>query len=214
MARLRYNLEVAKPTVRQRVLDYVRDHPDASAGQVARGLGLSAASSRHHLRILQRDGRIALAGFGSRTSRGRPVKLCRLSERVRGDNLAGLAGLLLIEARELLGRHWEDLEGRLVQGLERQVGPIERDTAAGARRLAVLADRLNALHYEASWEAGAQGPRVLFAHCPYAAIIADHPELCRVDARMLEGKLGVKVAQVSKIESRPGGQARCTFVLK
>lgn len=209
-----YTGRMARVTVRQRVLDYVRDHPDAAADQVARGLGLSSASCRHHLGILQRDGRISLAGVHPRKSKGRPAKLYRLSERLRGDNLGGLADVLLTEARGLLGNRWEDLEARLVQGLEGKVGPIEHDAATVSRNLGLLVDRLNALHYEASWEAGAQGPRVLLGHCPYAAIIADHPELCRVDARMLQGKLGVKVAQVSKIESRAGGQARCTFVLK
>ena len=48
-----------------------------------------------------------------------------------------------------------------------------------ARRLNSSVEKLNQMNYHARWEAGPQGPRLIFGHCPYAALIGKHPELCQ-----------------------------------
>ncbi len=106
----------------------------------------------------------------------------------------------------------EALVKALVRGLMKQIGANEL-RAPSARRIASLVSRLNALHYQANWEAGAQGPRILFRHCPYAEIIQAHPELCRMDAELLSQRLGARATQVSKIDLRLGGSPHCIFVL-
>ncbi len=55
---------------------------------------------------------------------------------------------------------------------------------------------------------------MLFGHCPYAAVIDKHPELCLMDARMLGVQLGTTATQTAKIDSRPEGQAHCIFVFE
>ncbi len=67
---------------------------------------------------------------------------------------------------------------------------------SATQRVVRLTDRLTELAYAASWEAGAEGPRILFGHCPYAAIIAKHPELCSMDAQVLSLEMGLPVQQV------------------
>ncbi len=101
----------------------------------------------------------------------------------------------------------------LVNGLLEQLG-VSEAPAAGPRRLAWLIEKLNQLHYEASWEAGEKGPRILFGHCPYAAIIDKHPELCGVDVQALGHAVGLHATQTAKLEARLGGQTHCVFVLK
>jgi len=61
-----------------------------------------------------------------------------------------------------------------------------------ARRLNLIVEKLNQMNYHARWEAGADGPRIIFGHCPYAAIVGKHPELCDMD-----------VSLVSQLASRP-----------
>ncbi len=201
-------------TVRNRVLGYLREHPDASAAQIGRGLGLETPSVRYHLGSLCRDGAIIVAGARGRRTRGRPTKVYRLSERLRGDNLCGLAAALLNELRSRPRPQRAAALGGIVKGLEDQVGSVAASQGASAKTLGLLVDRLTALHYEASWEAGSEGPRLLFAHCPYAEIIEAHPELCQIDAGVLERKLGVPVLQLSKIDPRLGGPAHCVFALQ
>ena len=81
------------------------------------------------------------------------------------------------------------------------------------RRLASTIERLNSMHYQARWEAGAEGPRIILGHCPYRAIIADHPELCQMDAALLTELLQDEVMQTAKLEPGAGGLPFCGFVL-
>ncbi len=197
-------------TVRHKILAYLAQHPNASASQVGLALGLAPASVRHHLGILKADGRVSLRGERRARSRGRPTKVFGLSERIRGDNLAGLATTLLDAVVTPSGLIDDRILATLVQGLLDQVGWMDEGGSAQGR-LSRLVDRLNVLHYEASWEAGAAGPRVLLGHCPYAAIIDKHPELCLMDARMLGAQLGTTARQTAKIDDRLQGQAHCIF---
>jgi predicted ArsR family transcriptional regulator len=77
--------------------------------------------------------------------------------------------------------------------------------------LNLVVEKLNQMNYHARWEAGAEGPRILFGHCPYAAIIARHPELCKMDASLLEELMGRSATQTSKIGR--DGSLLCVFVL-
>jgi len=67
------------------------------------------------------------------------------------------------------------------------------------------------MNYHARWEAGRAGPRVILGHCPYAAIIEKHPELCQMDAALLEELTGESAEQVAQI-GRDKSQA-CVFVM-
>jgi predicted ArsR family transcriptional regulator len=71
-------------------------------------------------------------------------------------------------------------------------------------------DRLSALHYEPRWEARAAGPEIILGHCPFASIIARHPELCQLDAHLLEQGL---VRQAAKLEPNQRGLPICIFAV-
>jgi predicted ArsR family transcriptional regulator len=211
---MQYNACVFRTTARQRILEYLRKEMPVSAAQISRATSISAASVRYHLRFLMSDGRIVVVGETQPRGRGRPVKLYRASERVLGDNLAMLSDALLEAWRGAVPvRSEETLLKTLAQGLMSRMRPNELE-APTARRLASLVDRLNALHYQTHWEAGAQGPRILFRHCPYAKIIDAHPELCRMDAELLSQGLDARATQVSKIDLRLEGSTHCIFVLR
>jgi predicted ArsR family transcriptional regulator len=80
------------------------------------------------------------------------------------------------------------------------------------KRLVRAVARLNELHYRARWEASAAGPRVILGHCPYTAIVADYPELCRMDAFLLETRLGSAVTQTAKLQLNAKGLPFCAFL--
>ena len=200
-----------KSTSRQRVLAYLRRQPGASAGQIGSGLKMTAPAVRHHLGILESDGRIVAVGQERLGGRGRPVRRYRLSDRVLGENLAMLSDSLL---HSCAGRPRRGaLLPVLAAGLLRQLGA---GPAAGpaASRLARLVDDLNAAHYAARWEAGAEGPRIVFGHCPYAAIIEDHPELCQMDALALGQRMQADATQTAKIDPHGQGPDHCMFRLR
>ncbi len=80
-----------------------------------------------------------------------------------------------------------------------------------AKRLNLAVEKLNQMNYHARWEAGSQGPRLIFGHCPYAAIIEKHPELCRMDEEMLNKLMGDAAAQMFKIGKE--GSSVCVFAI-
>ena len=199
---------VTLPT-RLRILEYLRRNHTTTAPELGRALNMTAANVRHHLSMLVTNDLLEIIGR-RREGRGRPERVYGLSRRVLGDGLDRLSAALL---GELLSGRGEDDQARMLQSVAQR---LAGDPPAGLalplpRRLALAIERLNGLHYLSRWEAGPSGPRLIFGHCPYRAIIADHPELCRLDASLLEAWLGMPAVQQAKLESTSRGETYCIF---
>jgi len=204
-----------KPNARQRILNYLQNHHGVTAAEIGRALRVTPANIRHHLSILATDGRAKIVGERrpSGPGRGRPVQMYGLGDTASGDNLSGLAEAALTQWLATLPPDRRDSAlGALAAHLA--------DVPAGGRpgpitgRLARAVTRLNALSYRARWEAHAQGPRVIFEQCPYAAILDKHPELCRMDGLLLKELLGAETAQTARLELNARGLPFCMFLLK
>lgn len=201
-------------TARQKILALIGRRGGASAAQIARALDMSAPAVRHHLAILRRDGRIVHDRLEPKRGRGRPEKVYRLSDRLLGENFASLSDALLDTwLGQLPASKREPALRSVGEKLAVGAGAVDRSLAA-SRRMVELTDRLNQLNYRAGWEAGASGPRVLLGHCPYAAIIGRHPELCAVDAAFLAKMAGAQVEQLAKLDPNAGGPTHCVFALQ
>lgn len=190
-------------TSRQKILTHLKKTRFASAREIARALKLSAPNVRHHLSILCSDGRVEMTSTHNREGRGRPEKVYSLSQAVLGDNLSALADAVLSEAGTTLN----------MEAVARQILDANQFTGLSMnRRLALLVEKLNEMHYQARWEAGAGGPRVLFGRCPYAQVIEGHPELCTMDTAILKNALTRDVSQARKNEVSTKGM--CPFVFQ
>ncbi len=189
-------------TSRQKILEYLRRHRTASAGEIARVLRMTPANARRHLAILAADGRVEIVSAHN-GGRGRPEKAYHLSKALVGDNLAALTEALLTEAGQ--GLSMEAVGKRLAGEAIPSALPL-------ARRLSMAVERLNAMRYQAHWEAGPLGPRVMLGHCPYAAIIQKRPQLCLMDEALLRGLLEGEAVQAVKVNSAHAPP--CIFLLK
>jgi predicted ArsR family transcriptional regulator len=194
-------------TARQRVLNYFSKTETASAREIGRALRLAPAAVRHHLRVLVSDGRLELLSVRERQGRGRPEHLYSLPRAALGHNLAVLADALLEEAGSAIRA--DSLSGRLALHLTGGSGFSGQPLG---RRLNLTIEKLNGMNYHSHWEAGSEGPRIILGHCPYAAIIAKHPELCQMDRGILREWTGQPVTQISKIGKE--GSSVCVFILK
>jgi predicted ArsR family transcriptional regulator len=193
-------------TARQKVLAHLKKTRSASAREIARALNMSAPNVRHHLGILVSDGRLEVTSVHQHGERGRPEKMYSLSQSALGDNLSALADALLAEAGGLgHGLNLESVASRILDPSQFTSLPIPK-------RLTLLVDQLNEMHYQARWEAGAEGPRVIFGRCPFAKIIERHPELCKLDEAMLGMSLGRLIAPFTKSESSARGV--CPFAFR
>ena len=191
-------------TTRQKILDYLKRSRTVSSRELARALQMTSANARYHLGILAADGRVEVI-HQRQGGRGRPEKVYRLAGTLMGDNLSVLADALLTEAG---GKVDMEALGKRIAG-ENIVGgqPL-------MRRLVSVVERLNTMHYQARWEAGAAGPRIILGHCPYSDVIQGHPELCQVDLALLGELLAGDLYQIAKLESGAGGLPFCVFALK
>lgn len=189
-------------TVRQKVLGYLTKTRSASAREVGRALKMSAPTVRHHLRVLTRDGRLEMSFVRGLEGRGRPEKVYSLPRAALGDNLSLLSDAVITEASTTV--RMEALAKRLAGESGLAVHPI-------AKRLNGTVEKLNQMKYHARWEAGSQGPRIIFGHCPYAAIIEKHPELCQMDEALLNELMGQSLTQIFKIGK--DGSSVCVFAM-
>jgi predicted ArsR family transcriptional regulator len=189
-------------TARQKTLSYFEKSRIASAREIARALKMSPATVRHHLRVLVSDGRLESASVRGRDGRGRPEKIYTLPQTALGDNLSVLSDALLTEAGSVVST--EALARRLAGELNMADHPL-------AKRLSFAVEKMNQMNYHSHWEAGSEGPRILFGHCPYAAIIDKHPELCKMDARILQQLMAQPVRQIFR--AGKDGSTVCVFVM-
>jgi predicted ArsR family transcriptional regulator len=189
-------------TARQKILTYLDKSRAASAREISRALKMSAAAVRHHLRVLVSDGRLELAATRVRGGRGRPEKVYSLPRAALGHNLAALSDALLTEAGS--GVRMEALARRLVETVDFSGQPL-------AKRLILTVEMFNRMNHHAHWEAGSEGPRILFGHCPYAAILEKHPELCRMDEAMLRQLTKQPALQI--LRTGKEGSTVCVFAI-
>lgn len=190
---------------RQKILTHLKKTRSASVREIARALKLSAPNVRHHLTVLRSDGRVEMTSVKDREGRGRPEKVFSLSEAALGDNLPALVHALLAAT------------GSKVD-LEAAAGFILDDSEfAGLsmnKRLPLLIEKLNAMHYQSHWEAGAGGPRIIFGRCPYGQVVELHPEICKMDAALIAKVLGRDVSIARKQDVSVRGVCPLLFQLK
>lgn len=207
---------MARTTARQKILAYIKQWGPIDAGGIGQALHMSAATVRHHLRLLVSDGRVVSdSTFQPGRLTGRPRKRYRLSDGMWGDNMAMLSDVLLelwMRSRpERTDPRTDSMS--LADGLRVRMGPLE-DKLTATKRLEQVIEQLNKAHYEAHWEAGAQGPKIFFARCPYAEIIEEHPYLCEMDQYLLGAAMDAEAHQMARIRREADGSNRCIFALR
>jgi DeoR family suf operon transcriptional repressor len=187
-------------TARQKVLAYLTKNRTASTREISRALQMSAATVRHHLRVLTSDGRLEVESVRGCEGRGRPEKVYSIPRAMFGDNLSALSEALLTEAGSKL---------KIEALAKRLIGESDLASQLIAKRLNLVVEKLNQMNYHAKWEAGAEGPRILFGHCPYTAIVGKHPELCEMDVSLVSLLTACPVLNEKKSETQ---RSDCPFV--
>lgn len=200
-----------KPTTRLHILDHIRKNQSASVKELSLLMGLTGANIRHHLAVLESYELIEVIGQ-RQEGRGRPNQVFGLSRRVMGDGLGNLAGIILDVWLEECVTEVE-LDMGIILVAKKLAGYVDVNTPV-MRRLVQTIEKLNELRYQARWEASAAGPRLILGHCPYAAIIDDHPELCRMDAILLSRRLGSSIEQTAKLQMSDKGLPFCAFLME
>lgn len=193
---------------RGRILEYLKVRGKATANEIGYALGLTPADVRHHLSILRSQGTIEIIGKRPGHGRGRPAYLYSSTSQAQRNNLGDLASALL---DELLCQSNKGEPAKVYQQIsERLLGQVD-GRGNLSQRLYRAVEKLNELNYQAHWEARSPTPQLILGHCPYAAIIENHPEICKIDAAMLETLVDVPVRQTGKLDVDERGGKYCLF---
>jgi predicted ArsR family transcriptional regulator len=199
-------------STRLQIIEYLREKELASAIEISNALSLTAADIRHHLSVLKKEGVVRTTGQRPPSGRGRPVHLFSLTERVQRNNLGVLASALL---EEFINTQPPTERGAALEKLANRLANTPIDQVSNLpKRLFRAVAYLNELNYQARWEAHAIAPQVILGHCPYAAILPDHPELCLLDAKLIERLIDTPIKQIDKLNRDASGMIFCTFMVE
>ncbi len=205
--------------MRQRILEFIRSQRAVSVQELTQAFRMTEQNIRYHLSILKSEGVIEEIEGSSPQKRGRPKKVYGPARHTYGENLDLLASTLL---ELLLSNAGEDqtrrIYDRLAQGLAQKMASNLGLNLEATPRPGYLTQRLNRLtavlnehHYFSRWEAHSDAPRVVLGHCPFAAVIAEHPEVCSLDAGLISTLLDQPVQQTAKLAKGADGLPYCLF---
>ena len=196
---------------RQRILEIVKMHGQATVDDLSTELGLTAVTIRHHLEVLRSRGLIAPPKALRKGGPGRPQHVYRLAEEADGlfpkcyDRLAE-AILYELEARLSVGE-MADLVDRVAARMASEA-EIPEDLDFSTRVKTTL-EYMNEMGYLASLEVTEDGNYcVKIANCPYGRIAHRHPPTCEIGARMVAKMVGVDAEAVERKTEESG---RCTY---
>lgn len=199
-------------STRQHIIDYISQNHSASAMELSRAFGMTPANIRHHMHTLVTQGQITELKATNQSGRGRPEKRFALSAGRHHPALLALSAALLEQMEKpRLSRY----PATRIKGLARKIlGPIAKARGSLSQRLVDVVRRFEELGYRPTWEATPKGPQIIFNVCPFAEIIEQHPELCRMDSLALEIAVDEKFELVDKLAINAEGVTFCRFRLK
>jgi len=196
---------------RKQIIEYLHTHRMGTSIQLSHALQVTPANIRHHLSILEEQALIEVIGHAPQRGRGRPTNLYSLTPQALADNIQTLVHVLLQQT--LNGVSPTERQTRLDQLAVRLAGEVPLSAPNLRLRLNQAVERLNQQAYQARWEAHASSPHIILGHCPYAAILDEHPELCQLDAALLQRLVGQPVEQIARLARGPQGVPHCVFKL-
>lgn len=193
---------------RQRLLDLLKNRNVGTAAELSRALGVTQADARYHLSKMVNEGLIVVVGHQRAGRRGRPARRYALADAALKDNFDLLSSALLtITLAELSAEDQHSFLCRVAAALVGETdlqGPL-------SQRLVRAIEKLNELGYISRWEAHATAPRLILEHCPFAKMLPQHPQLCQLDACMLEILLDEPVFQLGSRAENPSKD--CIYII-
>jgi predicted ArsR family transcriptional regulator len=196
------------------ILDYLKEHGEATVDDLAAVLDLTSVTVRHHLDILRTEGLVAAPVIRHRSTPGRPQYSYALTHKAADHfpkNYCDLAAKLLDEVRATTPPQQVNV---IFEGVAQRLSADAPELVPGeplAARLDRAVAYLNTQGYVAKWEQNEQGFWLHTCNCPYQAIASHNPELCGMDLSLVTNLLGVAPQRVSRVVE---GASTCAYLLE
>lgn len=199
---------------RQGILDYLKQHGEATIDELSEALGnLTSVTVRHHLDVMRGEGLIAPPVVQRRNTPGRPKHVYRLTEHALElfpKNYRRLTDYMLSELKASFDQAQVDaiLDG-VVDRMASGVAASYKDESL-ERRLSRVANYLTEQGYVAYWETRGEGYVLYVTNCPYHRVAEAHDELCAMDYRLISRLLGIPPQRIATLT---GGDENCAYVI-
>ena len=198
---------------RQKILEYLKRHGQATIDELAEHLDMAPVSVRHHLDLLIGDNLVEASRVRRKRGAGRPKRLYALTPHADAlfpTNYQKLAAVSLDALKRALPPQAfrEVMEAMAEETLRH--APPDLDALPPEERLQAAVDFLNQEGYMAFCECAGEEVILHTCHCPFKELVASHPEICAMDdilVRRLTGMFPLRLTQILH------GEARCTYRL-
>ena len=205
-------------STRRSLFLYLREHPNATANDLADYCGVHANVIRHHLERLMAAGYVTSDDL-RRSGVGRPSKVYRVVDEELSMDGSPRRDALLVA---LLERSLDMLGPELAEKMALEVGQeyglsmaesfCPQDSSRSVKSaMAAVADVLTAHGFAAHAEENDHVTSVVSESCPFGNAATHHPVLCAVDRGLVAGILqGLGAASTSvTLTSRARGDESC-----
>ncbi|HTJ28342.1 MAG TPA: helix-turn-helix domain-containing protein [Candidatus Limnocylindria bacterium] len=198
-------------STRGKIVGALRERRSASAFDLAQTFGLSPNAIRQQLVVLERDGLVA--GHSVRRGKTKPTveySLTAEAERYFPQRYDKMLNAVLREIRAAGGDEAvQEVFQRIGKRSAEKLLPPPGEAANAENRLISLVESLKGSGVAAELRHGESGKLVLHEHnCPYASVVAEHPEACSAIHTILDTVAPGKTEQVESIAT--GGE-ECRF---
>ena len=198
---------------RQLILNYLKEHGQATVDELAEMLELTTVTVRHHLDILRGEELVSEPEVKHRSSPGRPQYTFTLTAKASAhfpkqyDSLvANVLAELKATAPRTVNVIFEGVANRLAA---EATPPAPGDSIP--KRLNRAVAFLNERGYVAHWEKAHHGYTLHTHNCPYAGLPNEHPELCGMDSALVSWLLGLPVECSGRLAE---GASSCAYVIR
>jgi predicted ArsR family transcriptional regulator len=197
-------------STRGKIVGALRERRSASAFDLAAQFGLSANAIRQQLVVLERDGLIA--GRSVRRGKTKPTVEYSLTAEAGRYFPQRYDKMLNAVLREIRTAGGDDavkaVFQRIGQRSAEKLGP-PGDGRPAEERLGRVVAALKASGVNAELQKTDAGTLVLHEHaCPYASVVAEHPEACSAIHTILDS---VAPGKAQQVESLATGGTECRF---
>lgn len=195
---------------RKLILEYLKDHSQATVDELAEVLGLTSVTVRHHLDILRSEELVAEPVIRHRATPGRPQYTFALTEKASPKNYEGLALKMLAEMKARAPQTINVIFEGVAESFSAEA-PQPRPGESLIFRLDRAVEFLNQRGYVARWEATSEGYVLHTDNCPYEALSPNHPELCAMDRTLVSNLLGVNAQCLGRLAE---GAESCAYLIR